>query len=250
MILVESLTNNVRRFADDAIYSVRRSFTSVTTGVTTITRYIGINEPNPSTTLDVAGGIKCQSLQINNLLNPYVPQYAIIMWAGPSESRLPEGWYFCNGQRVTKVNDTNVSFNTPDLRGRFVVCENPITDRDTSRIQYTRNESGGAETKIIDLSHIPSHTHNYSDKTISYTFDAGGSVSRTIKYGVFDSNNNSNSINHPYVESVSFDSGGSIRGNTSDSDRTTDGVNNKPNSSQFDVRPPYYALAYIILVGF
>lgn len=83
-----------------------------------------------------------------------VPIGSIIMWYGGVEA-IPAGWSLCDGQK-----------GTPDLRNRFVVGVGN---------EYNLNATGGLDKVTLTLSEIPSHTHNITTRTNSYSiWDPGG----------------------------------------------------------------------------
>ena len=98
--------------------------------------------------------------------------------------------------------------STPDLRGRFVVGYSN-TDND-----YDVNDTGGNKQQTLSINQIPSHTHSYS------------------------------SANHPTSSGPEQNQSGGPE------DRTTFNVSKTTGSTgggqPVDVRPPYYALCYIM----
>ena len=98
--------------------------------------------------------------------------------------------------------------STPDLRGRFVVGYSN-TDND-----YDVGDTGGNKQQTLSINQIPSHTHSYS------------------------------SANHPTSSGPEQNQSGGPE------DRTTFNVSkttgNTGGGQPVDVRPPYYALCYIM----
>jgi len=98
--------------------------------------------------------------------------------------------------------------STPDLRGRFVVGYSN-TDND-----YDVGDTGGNKQQTLSINQIPSHTHSYS------------------------------SANHPTSSGPEQNQSGGPE------DRTTFNVSKTTGSTgggqPVDVRPPYYALCYIM----
>ena len=98
--------------------------------------------------------------------------------------------------------------STPDLRGRFVVGYSN-TDND-----YDVGDTGGNKKQTLSINQIPSHTHSYS------------------------------SANHPTSSGPEQNQSGGPE------DRTTFNVSKTTGSTgggqPVDVRPPYYALCYIM----
>lgn len=101
--------------------------------------------------------------------------------------------------------------NTPDLRGRFVVGYNR-DDADYNGI----GKSGGNKTATLTTANLPAHTHKAMKRGDDHNLDHSGT------FGVLETN---------YVaEPKGIDIG---LGNTGD-------------GQAFDIRPPYYVLAYIM----
>lgn len=100
--------------------------------------------------------------------------------------------------------------NTPDLRGRFVVGYNR-DDADYNGI----GKASGSKTVTLTTANIPAHTHKAMKRGDDHNLDHSGT------YGVLETN---------LVEANGIDIG---LGSTGD-------------GQAFDVRPPYYVLAYIM----
>lgn len=100
--------------------------------------------------------------------------------------------------------------NTPDLRGRFVVGYNR-DDADYNGIGKT----AGSKTVTLTTANLPAHTHKAMKRGDDHNLDHSGT------YGVLETN---------LVEANGIDIG---LGSTGD-------------GQAFDVRPPYYVLAYIM----
>lgn len=100
--------------------------------------------------------------------------------------------------------------NTPDLRGRFVVGYNR-DDADYNGI----GKSGGSRSVTLTTANLPAHTHKAMKRGDDHNLDHTGT------YGVLETN---------LVAANGIDIG---LGNTGD-------------GQGFDVRPPYYVLAYIM----
>jgi microcystin-dependent protein len=135
-----------------------------------------------------------------------VPKGGIIMWSG-SVASIPEGWALCDG-----------SNGTPDLRDRFVVSVGP---------SYNVGATGGS--KILNFAHghtVNDHVHTYSGNTGTIS---GEHVDRTKDNDLYDTAGNDHY--HSYTG-------------------TTNGASNRGTDSQLsnaqDIRPPYYALAFIM----
>lgn len=176
-----------------------------------------------------------------------LPRGMIMMWSG-SHATIPSGWALCNGQN-----------QTPDLRGRFII------GADVSG-NYQPGNSGGAETQDIftqaagahnhggtgahalTINEIPSHTHDYDD-LYSLQDDQGPAVidrygNRIEKFDWWGSDGDADSGNGAWFYSRTAAAGGS-QGHAHP-------INQEGNHTHaidpVDVRPPYYALCFIMKI--
>lgn len=124
------------------------------------------------------------------------PSGAIVQFAGASS---PTGYLICDGSLLTRADyprlfaaigtqyniggETSAQFRIPDLKGRVPVGRNSSdTDFDTL------GEKVGNKTELLDLTHIPSHSHDEgtliaaSSGSHSHTY-SGTSVSNTTTTG-------------------------------------------------------------------
>ena len=158
-------------------------------------------------------------------------QGMIILWYG-NTNNIPSGFVLCDG-----------SNNTPNLTDRFVVGAGAA---------YSPGATGGEQTKSLGTANLPSHTHtsgtlSASNKTltgditkISECYNvAGGATGVFTKKGTGNSPVTGSSSNSP-TAGVDFDGSHdhNISGNTGDQGGTM--------GQSFDIRPPYYALCYIM----
>jgi microcystin-dependent protein len=105
------------------------------------------------------------------------------------------------------------STGTPDLRGRFVVG--------AASGYYNPGDRGGANTVTLSIANLPSHSHDFDDVVWS---ENGG-----INNGNIGSNNGNDFDNHYYFwRHSTYATGG---------------------NQAFDIRPPFYALAFIMRVN-
>lgn len=100
---------------------------------------------------------------------------------------------------------------TPDLRGRFVVGYNR-DDADYNGI----GKSGGGKTATLTTANLPAHTHKAMKRGDDHNLDHSGT------YGVLETN---------YV---------------TEANGVDIGLETVGEGKSFDIRPPYYVLAYII----
>ncbi len=153
-----------------------------------------------------------------------VPVGGIIMWSGPS-SDVPDGWAICNGQRVSGMkNGQSVTFQTPDLRDRFIVGAGH---------DYNLGATGGANTVTLTAaqSGLPEHVHNM-EHTHGVTLKGKELIGG--EHNVFRSGASGPSKNEQ---------------RTGASSKTNTGPNAARNASAaHENRPPYYALFYIMRV--
>jgi hypothetical protein len=102
---------------------------------------------------------------------------------------------------------------TPDLRGRFVVGAGPGS--------YNPGDRGGANSIQLTVANLPSHSHDFDD--VVWSENDG------YNYGNIGSDEGEDFDNHYYYwRHSTYATGG-----------------NQP----FDIRPPFYALAYIMRVN-
>lgn len=190
--------------------------------------------------LNILDGVTVTANDLNTRL---IPSGGIIIWSGSSAS-IPANWYLCNGAN-----------GTPDLRDRFVVGAGTT---------YAVGATGGQNT----ITTVPAHTHgvgnlaNASDGSHTHTgTTASGGDHNHL--GAASAGNNGNTTRYPtgnnfgntysglnaaitwmassgnHTHTFTTDSGGAhthtISGNVASS-----------GNASVDVRPPYYALCYIM----
>jgi len=201
---------------------------------------IGTDDPG-SYSLDVngtasLGSITTQGLTVGGLTNAHVPYGLILIWSG-SEATIPSGWALCNG-----------SNGTPDMRNRFVIGGGST---------YTApNATGGANTKTLTISNLPSHSHDYTTGTQSANHvhsvtdpghghgtaatDYGGrNDGTTCQAGNFYTQQGFNSFNAGTSLSVANQSANHTHDFTTASAFESD-------PTPLELRPPYMALCYIM----
>lgn len=155
------------------------------------------------------------------------------MWSGLPE-RLEKEYLLCDGSTVNTADYPDLayfygkegesSFKLPDLRSRFVV------GFDNSDEEY--NEIGkkdGAKKKKITENQMPDHSHIYSDDTNamgSFILDGKSFPSK--------------------VEGINNQESSAKSGGTGTLYRTT----SVGKGEDFDVRPPYYVLAFVVRVKY
>jgi len=158
-------------------------------------------------------------------LSPHlVPTGAIIMWSG-TNAAIPTGWQLCNG--------TN---GTPDLRNRFIVG---------SGADYATGTNGGSDTKTTAAAGTHTHSVTVNGTTLSVPRDGWGTTGGAP--GTIASGNLVVGSGFPEV-SETLESLRRAGGNRSLGSHihTASTANSGSHAHTVDVRPRYYALAYIM----
>ena len=177
-----------------------------------------------------------------------MPSGTIVMWHG-AVANIPAGWRLCNG-----------SYGTPDLRGRFVAGAGGA---------YQPGATGGAAEIRLSVEHLPKHNHDSGglhtesagDHEHTGSTGTAGAHRHRMRHFSFtdsgdkdgaatgdDSRTNTEQENlettwdGSHAHSLNINNAGShthkIAGNTG----------NVGERAYFDIRPPYYALCYIMKV--
>jgi microcystin-dependent protein len=152
------------------------------------------------TTAMLAAGTSGQVLTSGGAAAPtwgnVLPSGSIQMFGGSSA---PSGWLLCDGSSVSSTNylalhavisntyggsaytgGAGLSFNLPDLRGRFPMGAGTGTGLNssgtgapsgTAQTARTRGQWGGEETHLLSISEMPSHSHNLT----TYAASSGAS---------------------------------------------------------------------------
>ena len=180
-----------------------------------------------------------------------IPSGVIVLWSGAANA-IPSGWVLCDGQN-----------STPNLAGRFVVG---YSDSDND---YDVGDTGGNYTQTLSTNQIPAHTHgdgNYStSNTGAHTHSDGNySTSNTGAHSHTYSNAVTGTYNEPRNLGVGSDGGANQSGTTSNTGAHSHDVTGNSGSNgnhshdvtgssgstgggqPIDIRPPYYALCYIM----
>ena len=129
---------------------------NISTGVFTINNTFSANSTSnkmylPSSSTIFIGNT---TTTLSSVTSSGVPSGLIIMWVASATP--PSGWAVCNG-----VN------NTPNLVGRFILCNSTT---------YTRGTTGGSSTVTLQNINIPAHTHWVSQS------DNEGAHTHTVTY--------------------------------------------------------------------
>ena len=101
-------------------------------------------------------------------------------------SSVPTGWLSCDGSLVSTTTYSSLfslvgytyggstsTFRTPDLRGRFITMASTTLGLATTTFAST----GGATSTVLDITQIPSHTHNTAGN------NSGGGVNGSTVQG-------------------------------------------------------------------
>ena len=168
--------------------------------------------------------------EIANRIQAELPAGFIGMWSG-SVASIPAGWYLCDGTHAT-----------PDLRDRFIVGAGSV---------YTPGDFGGADQVTLTTNELPAHTHTgTTNSTGSHThLIANADV---VTAGADLTGSNYLADNGNLGTSASYNLGGSAS-SPSLGLTSANGTHNHSftsastgSGSAFDIRPKYYALAYIM----
>jgi len=134
-----------------------------------------------------------------------IPVGGIIMWSG-SASNIPDGWKLCNG-----------SYNTPDLRNRFIVGAGD---------EYGVGHTGGQKQVTLTTNEMPRHYHEYVGDDQLRNIESG--CSTLMRY-----------------TSTRYDADSKTGGSWGSGVYATSSVGN---GQAHENRPPYYALCFIMRV--
>lgn len=187
---------------------------------------------------------------VNAIAKP--PVGSIMMFAGAT---LPEGWLFCDGSLQNRstynklftvigtIYDASVGsayFRLPDLRGRFPLGKDNMSSPNVgtspgNTIQgYSANvlgNEGGSETKTIQATELPDHTHDMRD-SLGNQYNAVSDIQNPARPGDVTTSSGPNVQNIDGFERIS-NSGG------------VDGVTGQA----MDVMNPFTVMNFIIYTG-
>lgn len=167
-------------------------------------------------------------------MNRLQPIGTIVMWSG-SINQLPSGWALCDGQN-----------GTPDLRNKFIVGAGD---------QYNITDEGGNNAIQLQTANLPSftasgqtsqgggHHHGYKDSFFIESFPQGD-VPGT--FGDWVGNNRQGARGDNDNKYIWWRSGTT---NYSGDHQHAVSVSHNGQSQAIDIRPKYYALAFIQFKG-
>ena len=219
-------------FVDGSINSYSPNLVLATNGTERLTVLgasgnVGVGTASPAYKLDVNGTLNATAIYVNGSplsVSGTIPSGGIIMWSGAIGS-IPSGWALCDG-----------SSGTPDLRNRFIVGAGST---------YGVGNTGGNVSIALLSNQIPHHTHaGTTTSDGSHTHIINGETMQkagttTVQNKVLDTGTDTDF--GAYTESTA--SAGSHSHSIS-SITSTNGITGA--GQQVDIRPPYYALAYIM----
>jgi len=175
-----------------------------------------------------------------------VPYGGIIMWSGAA-NKIPQYWYLCDGQN-----------STPDLRGRFIIGAGG---------DYAVNATGGAASRDVQVAIKQGGAHTHTGEVDPHALTLEQMPPHHHGNGLADDNKESGN-RYPYgVVNIPGGGGeplqdaksgqGTIQGLTEDvggGEAHSHGLQleqggahtHESDAVAVDLRPPYYALCYIM----
>ena len=169
-------------------------------------------------------------------INDHLPIGAILMWAG-SVAAIPAKYKLCNGAN-----------GTPDLRNRFIIgaggSHNPRqtgganqkTTSSNGGHNHTASTSVNVQDHILTIAEMPRHSHDINAVYESFSDNMSGADSEGFKSTHRDN----------YVTTLNSGGGGGHDHGASASTRITAGGSH---NHSVDVRPPFYALCFIMKIS-
>ncbi|TNH42980.1 tail fiber protein [Photorhabdus luminescens] len=206
----------------------------------------GINVDSNGVSVKAGNGITVNSSGVSIDPNKVLPRGMIVMFSGNSA---PAGWAFCDG-----------SNGTPDLRSRFVMCGETISETGKSSSKASGSGNGKNFSKdttsktisvsvtvkdtILEESHIPSHKHiggmsYYVSNGLKYSYSSDTQTEYQINNQGGSSIWMKPSSGSNYYAYTSNTGGG--KGHKHDATASSPSHNHS-----VDVIPPYYLLAFIM----
>jgi hypothetical protein len=195
--------------------------------------------------------------RLRESLGGVTPIGGIIMWSGAINS-IPDGWRLCDGG--TGVGPA-VDIAIPDLRNKFIVGASNTTGSPTSTVSGSAASTGGSanhdhggntQDHTLTLSEIPSHDH-INDSYLGGRFRYFAGWSQTAVAQGVPSGWETPSADDPGDGGnpemlIDADNQGLV--NNTAIQPEGGGVSHNHGITQASSIPPYYALAYIIFVGY
>jgi len=141
------------------------------------------------------------------LISAALPAGSITMWAGASP---PSGWLLCDGSTVSRgaypalfavlqetygAGDGSTTFGLPNFNGRV-----PRGTGSNGTNSYSRNASGGADSRVIASGNLPKHQHTLNQHT--HAFSTGANQGSHTHPANIDRTSNSDPHRHSYVNAA------------------------------------------------
>ena len=149
-----------------------------------------------------------------------VPKGTIVSYYPPDGkiTNIPAGWSVCDGNTTLQGN-----IKVPDLRGRFIVGINPMSQEiNTNFSQYVLGNTGGTEKHLLTLQEIPPlPSNNPKSRIAQYESD-------------------------PTYANSNFGGQGAQLTHKRNFGTDIDGLPGGGPNTPHENRPPYFALIYII----
>lgn len=196
---------------------------------------------------NITGAVTLNQAQLNTAM----PIGGIIMW---SQASIPSGWALCNGQTVAR-SDGGGNITTPNLLDRFIVGAGN---------SYGLNAAAGNALISLNTSQLPAHSHGVNDPGHAHAVTDPGhhhNISDPGHHHDVYYNGGSGGLNGfsgPVGSStLKTNSGEATTGIQILNTQTAIGINaggtnvsiqNTGSGAAIDIRPPYFALYYIMKV--
>ncbi|WP_036774159.1 tail fiber protein [Photorhabdus australis] len=207
----------------------------------------GINVDSNGVSVKAGNGITVNSNGVSIDLDTVLPKGMIVMFSGSSA---PTGWAFCDGKN-----------GTPDLKNRFIMCGDTISETGESSNKasgsgngknFSRNTtptqvsvSVNVQETTLTESQIPSHKHiggmaYYYSYGMQYGYESVSTQDKT-----YEINNGSSTVmtsNYSPRYAHTSNTGGG-QGHNHQATASSSSHNHR-----VDVIPPYYLLAFIMKI--
>lgn len=180
---------------------------------TTVNGKLNLNDVETGTGEILVVSTSGEVQKTSNFANASIPIGGIIMWSGGS---IPAGFVLCDGQFA---NGTQ----TPDLRGRFIVGQDPraFPGGDIWDINYNDIGNIGGEKEVtLTVGQLPEHSHKISGRSHQRNTSGAGERRNYVKLDAYSPSENGESVTSAIGEDEAHEN-----------------------------RPPYYVLAFIMYVG-
>lgn len=199
--------------------------------------------------VNVNNDLKILGKLTNKHNQDFIPKGMIVMWAG-DDNNIPIGWHLCDG-----------SNGTPDLRGRFI-CSHDANNKDFSA--GPKNTQFGGIIKLKP-NHMPPHNHtavinktNTNHTHHGRTAYAGNHTHAMAKAAMDDNNgiswfaggDNNRGVHwrHNDQQAAGNHAHNFTTGWANHNSEHTHSItiNKEGKGEQFDARPSFYTLAFIM----